>query len=257
MKWIWPVLLLILMADAGCASFNQKLKSFLGGGPSTPPQKAQPDNLTKFSDNQDMPPRVKRGYKHTTRETMANDAGLDQKSGSLWVMEGQGAYLFAQNVMRLVGDPIAVQIDGEPKEQLQAKADVIKDLLQKIEDRQKARQRQLAGDVPEDRPKDDDKSKDKTDQTKEAKKTAEAPPKQEPKTDFNVRLVPTRIIERTIEGNYRVKGSQPFMIGSREFKVIVTGVVRAEDFSDEGIPASKLLDPKFDIVSLKRQGAEI
>ncbi|NJL26084.1 MAG: flagellar basal body L-ring protein FlgH [Calothrix sp. SM1_5_4] len=75
--------------------------------------------------------------------------------------------------------------------------------------------------------------------------------------DFNVKNVPTRIVERTLEGNYRVKGSQPFMIGNREYKVIVTGVVRAEDFNDEGIPASKLLDPKFDIVSARRKEGEM
>ena len=57
---------------------------------------------------------------------------------------------------------------------------------------------------------------------------------------------------RLVDGNYRVKGSQPFMIGTREFKVIVTGIVRAEDFNEEGTSASKLLDPSFDIVSSRK-----
>ncbi|HMN67607.1 MAG TPA: flagellar basal body L-ring protein FlgH, partial [Bdellovibrionales bacterium] len=69
--------------------------------------------------------------------------------------------------------------------------------------------------------------------------------------------VPTRIVERTLEGNYRVKGSQPIMIGNREYKVIVTGIVRAEDFNEEGIGAGKLLDPKFDIVSARRKEGEM
>jgi flagellar L-ring protein precursor FlgH len=74
----------------------------------------------------------------------------------------------------------------------------------------------------------------------------------EPEQELTVKTVPTRIVERTIEGNYRVKGTQPFMIGTREFKIIVTGIVRAEDFNEEGISATKLLDPKFDIVSARK-----
>jgi flagellar L-ring protein precursor FlgH len=46
------------------------------------------------------------------------------------------------------------------------------------------------------------------------------------------------------------------MIGKREYKVIVTGIVRQEDFDDSGIDASKLLDPQFDIVS-SRRGASL
>ena len=72
-------------------------------------------------------------------------------------------------------------------------------------------------------------------------------------SDFPVKSVPTRIVERLVDGNYRVKGSQPFMIGKREYKVIVTGIVRAGDFSDGGISAGKLIDSKFDIVSQRRR----
>ena len=42
------------------------------------------------------------------------------------------------------------------------------------------------------------------------------------------------------------------MIGKREYKVIVTGLVRPEDFNDAGISAEKILDPQFDIVSSKK-----
>lgn len=246
--------LILLLSNAGCASWGRKIKNWLGGGDSSSTSKlAEKSDSPKYSDNPDMAPRVKRQYKRTTKESLAGESALDQKAGSLWVMEGQGAYLFAQNVMRLVGDPIGVVIEGEPKEQLQAKTDVIKDLLNKIEERQKARQRQLAGETaPEEKPKDNkEKEEDKP------KKVAETPKPPEPKADFNVKIVPTRVTERTIEGNYRVKGSQPFLIGTREFKVIVTGVVRAEDFNEDGISAAKLLEPKFDIVSVKRAGTEI
>jgi flagellar L-ring protein precursor FlgH len=68
-------------------------------------------------------------------------------------------------------------------------------------------------------------------------------------------MVPTRVVERMVDGNYRVRGMQSFMIGQREYKVIVAGIVRAEDFNEEGINASQLLDSSFDIVSAK--GAEM
>ena len=71
-----------------------------------------------------------------------------------------------------------------------------------------------------------------------------------------MQAVPTRIVEQLKDGSYRVKGMQPFMIGKREYKVIVTGVVRPEDFDDAGIDSSKLLDSQFDIVS-SRKGATL
>lgn len=238
--------LLIFISQTGCASFNRKLKAFLNGGspPPTAVQAAPKENLVKYSQTPVLPPSVKRQYKRTTRETLEGEAVLGEKSGSLWVMEGQGAYLFSQNIMRMVGDPIAVELEGDPKDQLQAKVDVITDLLKKLEERQKARLRApAAAGGPE------------GEKAKEEK--PEASSEQSQDEEFKVKNVPTRIVERTTDGNYRVKGEQPFLIKGREYKVIVTGVVRAEDFNDEGIGASKLLDPKFDIVSVKRSEARL
>lgn len=239
MKTLLIPLIIVFLFQTGCATINQKLTRWLGG--KTPAEQAASAKPMTYSDNDNMPPFVRRKYKRTTRKTMAKEAQLDAHAGSLWVMEGQGAYLFTQNIMRLVGDPLGVRIDGEPREQLKAKVDVIHDLLDQIKQRQEERKRQLASanaSQPEAKP----------------KKTAK-PEKEDQAKDFNVKIVPTRIVERTVDGNYRVKGSQPFMIGSREYKVIVTGVVRAEDFSDDGISATKLLDPKFDIVSSKHKEA--
>ncbi len=251
-------LLVFSITQIGCASFNKKLKGWLGGGSSQSETK-QASTLTKFSESPDVSPRVRRNYKRTTKETLADEAALDSKSGSLWVMEGQGAYLFSQNVVRLVGDPLAVTLEGDPKDQLQSKVTVISKLIAKIEERQKARQRSLASEESDD-------SKDKKDKDKKDKAAANAQQSQQkeqlpepgqPPADFNIKTVPTRIVERTLEGNYRVKGTQPVMIGSREYKVIVTGIVRAEDFNEEGISASKLLDSKFDIVSARRKEGEM
>ncbi len=244
-------LLIFSFSQIGCASINRKLKDFLNGNPSAESQNVS--TLTKFSDTGDVPPRVARQYKRTTKESLSNESSLDSKAGSLWVMEGQGAYLFSQNVVRLIGDPLAVTLEGDPRDQLQSKVSVIKKLLNKIEERQKARVRTPASGEDGEEVAADEKKKDK----KDKKAGAEGQAPKEENADLNVKNVPTRIIERTLEGNYRVKGSQPLMIGSREYKIIVTGIVRAEDFNDDGISAGKLLDPKFDIVSARRKEGEM
>jgi flagellar L-ring protein FlgH len=69
--------------------------------------------------------------------------------------------------------------------------------------------------------------------------------------NFDVAQVPARIVETLKDGSYRVKGAQQFMIGKREYKVIVTGIIRPEDFNEEGTSATKILDGQFDIVSNK------
>ncbi|HMN69252.1 MAG TPA: hypothetical protein PKC28_11985, partial [Bdellovibrionales bacterium] len=162
------VLLIFTLTQTGCASFNRKLKNFLGGTSAESQQSAS--TLTKFSESPDVAPRVKRQYKRTTKETLADEASLDSKAGSLWVMEGQGAYLFSQNVVRLVGDPLAIQLEGDPKDQLQSKVSVIKKLLAKIEERQKARLRDPAGGE-----KDDEKAKDKKEKAQETAQKDQLP----------------------------------------------------------------------------------
>jgi flagellar L-ring protein FlgH len=257
-------LLVFGLMNSGCASFNKKLKSWLGKGPSNvADQKPAPSTMTKFSDSADVAPRVRRQYKRTTKESLSEESALDSKAGSLWVMEGQGAYLFSQNVVRLVGDPLAVALEGDPRDQLQSKASIIKKLLAKIEERQRAKMRGPAGEENADadektaaKDKDSKDKKDKAGQQQSAQQAA-TPTPAETAMELAVKTVPTRIVERTLEGNYRVKGTQPFMIGAREYKIIVTGIVRAEDFNEEGISATKLLDPKFDIISARRKESEM
>lgn len=247
-------LFLVVLTQTGCASFNKKLKNFLGGN-SQQQEQPKTQTLTKFSQSGDVSPRVRRQYKRTTKESLADESSLDSKAGSLWVMEGQGAYLFSQNVVRLLGDPLAVTIEGDSRDQLLSKVNVIKKLLARIDERQRARLRNPAAEDESSNEKSekdkDAKGKDKKDKSQSAKNDETKPA--EPEGDLGLKIVPTRIVERTVEGNYRIKGTQPFMIGMREYKVIVTGIVRAEDFNDDGIPSSKLLDPKFDIVSARHK----
>lgn len=253
---------IMALSLTGCASWGRKLKAFLGGKSAEPTAPAKPSG-TRYSDNSNVYAGARRQYKRVTKQTLADEAALEPQAGSLWVMEGQGAYLFAQNVVRMIGDPIAVTLEGEPKEQLQAKVDVIRKLWSKFEERQARLRAPASDEAPKKKDADKDaKAKDEK-AAKDAKdsleaansKSAQAPAPD--KSDFNLRNVPTRIVERTVDGNYRVKGTQPFMIGSREYKVIVTGVVRSEDFNEEGIGASKLLDAKYDVVSVKRKEQEL
>jgi len=249
-------LLVFVIMQTGCSSFNRKIKDFLGGNSSSSsaPTAKQGPQMTKFSDSPDIVPRITRQYKRTTKESLANESALDARAGSLWVMEGQGAYLFSQNPVRLVGDPLAVHLEGDPRDQLQSKVNVIRKLIAKIEERQRQKLRGPAGEESTEK-----KKTDKTAKNDKSEKPAEPTPAADPAgdADLGIKSVPTRIVERTPDGNYRVKGVQPFMISGREYKVIVTGIVRAEEFDDQGIGAPKLLDSKFDIVSARRREGEM
>lgn len=264
MKWRGPFFLflnllfldLCMLNLVGCAGFGQQLKNFLGGRSGPEAEEKIKPNYTRFSENPNVTTPIRRQYRRTTKKSLSEEAQLDSRAGSLWIMEGQGSYLFSQNIIRMIGDPMPVKVDGEPRDQLQSKVNVIRKLLAKLEQRMAPSPavRAPANSTPG----------TPTPEAAGAKAGEKAAEKEDPATNksdgvmvgndsFAVQTVPTRIVERLIDGNYRVRGSQPFMIGPREYKVIVTGIVRAEDFSDEGISSSKLLDPKYDIVSVKRK----
>ncbi|MCB9024953.1 MAG: flagellar basal body L-ring protein FlgH [Bdellovibrionaceae bacterium] len=253
------VLVIFSLSFMGCANFGKKMKSFLRGESAT----ASEENLQqtkydkKFSQNANYIKGPQRKYKHTKRSTLENESLLADNSGSLWVMEGQGAYLFSQNIMRMIGDPLAVRIDGEPREQLESKVKIIVDLLNSLSLKRQQAARRIAAQQEAKSKKEGAKNVTAKDGSTQGSTADNSKNKDENKPEYDsifpVKTVPTRIIERSVDGNYRVKGSQPFMIGKREYNVIVTGIVRAEDFTEEGMSSSKLLDPKFDIVSKKRR----
>jgi flagellar L-ring protein precursor FlgH len=240
----------------GCAGFGKKLKSFLNGRDLLEQDEMQKPSYTKFSDNSTMANPTRRQYRRTTKQSLSEEAQLDNRAGSLWVMEGQGSYLFSQNIIRMIGDSLPVKVDGEPRDQLQTKVNVIRKLLAKMEQKNSpppTSPRAPSGSAPGGAAAPPVASK-AGDQESAAKGAEVSKPEPSPSNEaFPVQTVPTRITERLIDGNYRVRGTQPFMIGQREYKVIVTGVVRAEDFSDEGISSTKLLDSKYDIMSVKRK----
>ncbi len=251
---IWIITVMLI---TGCGSFGKKLKAFLGGKPiesaTTQQPVARKPSSMKFSDTPNHLAGPRRQYKRVTKKTLEEEALLNSGTGSLWVMEGQGAYLFSQNVVRMIGDPVPVRIEGDSKDQLQTKANVIRKLLDQLDARAKAqalaRQRRPAGKAaPETKP----EAGGEKENAEKANATV-AQKSAKPQDNFNVNNVTTRVVERTVDGNYRVKGSQPFMIGNREYKVNVTGIVRAEDFNEDGISSKDLLDPNFDIVGVRRE----
>lgn len=258
------VILAVLAAVSlnGCASFGKSIRNFITGKESDPAT-TKTAAMTKFSDNENMrAPASDRQYKRMNRKKFEEDAELRADAGSLWVMEGQGPYLFSQNQTRMVGDLLNVKIEGAPKSQLQTKVKVIARLLERLENpsrglasqRAAAAQQAQAPGAPNTQGKQQAGADGGADAQGDAQAAqpaaAGADDKQE--TPFAVPVVPTRIVEQMRDGSYRVRGMHPFMIGKREYKVIVTGIIRPEDFDDAGVDASRLLDPQFDIVSSRK-----
>ncbi|MES2854316.1 MAG: flagellar biosynthesis protein FlgH [Bdellovibrionota bacterium] len=242
----------------GCSTIGKAWKNLLGKGDDGGIPKV---TTPRFSEQENMRVNADRQYKRMNRQRFEEEADVRADAGSLWVMEGQGAYLFSQNQTRMVGDLLNVKIDGGPKTQLQTKVKVISKLLDRLENppaRGLASAQAPAAAAPAEgaapgAPVDPNAPP----AAAGAPQVAEAAkPPTLADVPFNVQQVPTRIVEQLKDGSYRVRGMQPFMIGKREYKVIVTGIVRGEDFNDEGVGADKLLDPQFDIVS-SRKGASL
>ena len=202
----------------------------------------------RYSENPQMTAPTNRQYKKMTKNRMEEEAELGSQAGSMWMMDGQASYLFTQNKTRRDGDILNVKLEGPAQKQVETKVKVIKKLLKQIEEQERlesggGKQETLA-------------TKEGGDGKDRAPASAPKAEEKEDKADLTeIALIPTRIVEKLPDGNYRVKGSQPFMIDKKEYKVIVTGMIRPEDYNDEGISSSKILDPQFDVVSLRRNKA--
>ncbi len=226
------ILALPLFLFSGCASFGQSLKAFLGGEDvRTQTVKSNSKKVGKIDKN--------KNYKRTDHKTIQEQSSLGPDSGSLWIERGQGSYLFTQNTNRLIGDLVNVEIDGQAKKQIETKVSVIQNLLDRIKTQNE--QRMLASQTPS------------TDGKPAAAPAPTVPTPAEPAQKFEVKIVPSRITEILKDGSYLVQGDQVFMLGKREYKLVVKGIVRQEDFDDQGISAETLLDPSFDIVTNKRK----
>lgn len=227
-------------------------------------------------------PEVRR----TTRKSLEEQSMLNEQSGSLWINRGQSSFLFANNNQRLLGDLLEIKLEGYPKEQVQTKVNVIAKLLSEILNEQKQeiklKQEELkkqmspeykqeqedqkvearglaslfgAGDDEEEKPEGPTPEQQMKDQEKALKRIDEEEGDIKglaKNKEFPIRTVATRIVEIQKDGNYRVRGEQPFMIGKREYKLLVVGTVRSEEYNEKGMSAEALLDPVFDIISEKK-----
>lgn len=227
------IVVIVGLGLTGCASFGRTLKGWVGGDVDKPKSKRVVKNSVGKIDK-------RKKYRRMDHESLQEKSKLSADSGSLWIERGQGSYLFTQNTNRLIGDLVNVEIKGHPKKQIETKVNVIQSLIDKI--KAQAEARKLASQAR--------KGKKGTKVTAAA---APPTPAKKPTQKFDVKIVPSRITEITKDGSYMVKGEQPFMIGKREYKLMVKGIVRQEDFDDQGISAETLLDPSFDIVTNRRK----
>lgn len=250
------ILLTITSLLSGCATMNDLMAS-LEGRPAEPSLK-NIKSAPRYSDTQNLGIPTDRQYKRMTRNRMEEESDLGASAGSMWMMDGQGAYLFAQNKMRKEGDLLNVKLEAAAMKQVETKVGVIKKLLKQLDDQQAALNNSLAG-VGRDTARNPASAEGgATPVEPQAAVAATAPAAETPEKEEapNVENIPTRLVEKLADGNYRVKGQQPFMIGKREYKVIVTGLIRPEDFNDQGISSDRLLDPQYDVVSIRKSRNE-
>lgn len=195
----------------------------------------------RYSEASQVPSGMERQYKRMTKSQMEEDSNLSQEAGSTWMAEGQTSYFFAQNKSRKEGDHLSIKLEGVAQKQVETKVATIKKLLKQLEEQLKAQQ---GGGAPP----------EGADRGPASEKKPEAAKKPEDdKVDLSeVQVIPAKITERLSDGTFRVKGSQPMLINDREFRVIVTGILKPEDFQDDGIPSGRLLESQFDVVSIRR-----
>lgn len=218
----------------GCAGLGKKLKALVGGK-STPKKKKRPPSYSKNKNQMNV---QQRKYQRVTAESLRRDSDINPEAGSLWKMEGQGSYLFSQNNLRVLGDIINVKIEGKDKTNLSKKVLIVKKALERMKKLQ--RLRDLAS----------EKEKGKEDAAKPPE-VAKKPTKKD-SVPKNFGPVASRVVEKKRDGSYRIKGSENVFIGEREYKLIVTGIVRPDDISDSSVKSTKMMDSKFDLVTSNR-----
>ncbi len=244
--------------------------------------KAEAEPMLKYSDLNNMAPPSDRNYRRMTRKTMEEEAQLQASAGSLWVMEGQTSYLFSQNKHHNEGDSTSIKVEGTALRQIESKVAVIQDLLkelelqkikadedQKIQEKEKVRLAEEEKKIAEQAEwiaKNDPRYDPYEGQYPEnpaavaARQPASEKPAEIAKSNEKpevldlkeIEIIPSRIVEKTSDGMFRIRGQQYLTIKKRPYKVIATGLVRAEDFIDANISSAKLLDPQFDVIHIKR-----
>lgn len=231
------------------------------------------DGNTSFNSNPNFGTYQERQYKRVTKQNFTEKQNLEDNSGSLWKKEGQGSYLFAQNNLRVLGDVINVDVDGKISENLNTKIALIKKSQAKFEvvpvraapktinrvprpenaeDRDPASAQSVANAAPVPAPAvaaQPAKTSAAIAANDDATKADERKEKEAVKFD----PVTCRIVEKNPDGSYRIKGTQNLIVGRKEYRLIVTGLVRADDINSENVAATKIMESKFDLVATNRE----
>ncbi len=230
----------------GCASFQK----WFGQNISDNVPFVSPEPGLKYSETPQAGSIQERDYKRMTKSRLEEESEVSSGAGSLWQMEGQTSYMFAQNKSRREGDAINVKLEGAAMKQVETKAQNIKTLIKELEEEEIKRKNknmnlglaQKGEAAP---------ANGKPAEAARAPAAVEKP--KETKLDLKeVENIQSKIVEKMPDGNYRIKGSQPFMIEKKEYKVIITGVIKPEDYNDAGISSNTLVDPQYDVVSIRR-----
>jgi flagellar L-ring protein precursor FlgH len=239
MNFILPVVILSLLSASllsACGSV-EKAADLIGINPLTPAG----EPFLKYSEQSNLPHITNRRYQRMTRATLEEESDLHAGVGSMWVPTGQSSYLFTQNNIRREGDILQVNLEGAAEEQIKSKVTVIKELLKRIEEESTRRPASLGGRA----------QAAAQSPTSSAGSTVPAPGAQGQEA-LPVKQVTTRVTDIMPDGNFRVRGQAPFMIGQREFRVIITGIVRPKDYDDNGISSNVLIEPQYDVVTYRQ-----
>ena len=250
-------------------------------------EEADEEPLTRYSDLNNMAPPSDRQYKRMTRQRMEEESSLNSSAGSLWKMEGQTSYLFAENKHRREGDPTTIKLEGSALKMIENKAYVINDLLGQLEEQKKQAEEQDAkdaeqklrlaqleaekklhaeriakGEIVVDPLDEEQMAMDAQAAEAAARKPASVAANanknaKEDKIDLKeVEMIPAKIVEKMQDDTYRIRGQQYLTIKKKPYKVIATALIRAEDFNDGGVSSNKLLEAQYDLVHVKRTANE-
>lgn len=241
---------------------------------------AEEEPLARYSELNNMAPPSDRQYRRMTRKKMEEESELYSSAGSLWKMEGQTSYLFAENKHRREGDPTTIKLEGSALKLIENKVAIVQDLLKELEkqkiqaeeetknaDAEKLRLAQIEeekklradriakGEIVVD-PMDEELlnlTAEKTSETNRKPAAITVAKDKDEKTDLkDIENIPSKIVEKMSDDTYRIRGQQYLTIKKKPYKVIATALIRAEDFKDDGVSSNKLLEAQYDLIHVKR-----
>ena len=145
MRGISKILMLVtsLFFVLSCATLDRLFESKADAKPSTDVNAngevvaVLEAEIETYSKSSQLIPAVDRNYKRMTKARMEEESDLQAGAGSLWIMEGQKSYLFAQNNKRREGDPTSLKVEGNAMKQVQLKITTIQDLLNDLEEQRR------------------------------------------------------------------------------------------------------------------------